>query len=253
MSLHVERTGAGPDLVLLHGWGLHGGVWDPVANVLGKRFRVHAVDLPGHGHSAATPFRSLDDTVDETAASIPRDALVCGWSLGSLVAQRLARRHPGRVRALALVGATPCFVERPDWPHGMKASTLESFAASLGRDLAGTLRSFIALNALGGANGRNAMRGLAAEIAARGAPDASALDRGLVVLRETDLRGEASSIAQRAAVIHGTRDALAPVEAGRWLAGRLPRATLTEIAEAAHLPFLTHPAAFARALEALDG
>jgi pimeloyl-[acyl-carrier protein] methyl ester esterase len=253
MSLHVERGGTGRDLVLLHGWGLHGGVWAPVAKDLASRFRVHAVDFPGHGHSAAIAFRGLDETVDETAAVIPRDAIVCGWSFGGLVALRLARRHPGRVRALALVGTTPCFVARADWPHAMSAGTLASFAESLGRDLGGTLKTFIALNALGGANGRGAMRGLAAEIALRGEPDASALERGLAVLRETDLRDEAPGIAQPAAVIHGTRDALAPVEAGRWLAANLPRATLTEIADGAHLPFLTHRAQFAHALEALDG
>ena len=56
MRLHVERLGSGPDLVLLHGWALHGGAWAPVAKRLAPRFRVHVVDLPGHGLSRGAAF-----------------------------------------------------------------------------------------------------------------------------------------------------------------------------------------------------
>jgi pimeloyl-[acyl-carrier protein] methyl ester esterase len=191
--------------------------------------------------------------VDEVAAQVPEGSVVCGWSLGGLIAQRLARRHPVRARALALVSTTPCFVERADWPHAMKAETLAGFASGLRTDLEATLKTFVMLNAMGGANGRPAIRALAAEVAARGAPDPSALDVGLALLRETDLRAEAAGIAQPTVVVHGGRDALAPVEAGRWLAAQLPRAHLVELPDAAHLPFASHPAEFAEAVERLHG
>ncbi len=51
--LHVEVTGSGAPLVLLHGWGMHGGVWTDVAAQLAQDFRVHSVDLPGHGAERA--------------------------------------------------------------------------------------------------------------------------------------------------------------------------------------------------------
>ncbi len=51
-SLHVEIRGAGPDLVLLHGWALHGGMWGPWIDELSRRARLHLIDLPGHGRSA---------------------------------------------------------------------------------------------------------------------------------------------------------------------------------------------------------
>ena len=49
--LHVEIRGTGPDLVLLHGWALHGGMWGPWLDELGRRARLHLIDLPGHGRS----------------------------------------------------------------------------------------------------------------------------------------------------------------------------------------------------------
>ncbi len=252
MTLHVELLGKGPDLALLHGWGLHSGVWDEALPELAKRFRVHAVDLPGHGHSAAAPVGSLDDTADRIAAQLPTETVVCGWSLGGLVAQRLARLHPGKVRALILVSATPCFTARPGWPHAMKAAMLDGFAEGLHHDREATLASFVRLSALHGARGREAIRAFTKRLFDRGEPTAAALAGTLDWLREADLRTDAPDL-PRTLVVHGARDALAPVEAGRWLAEHIPGAHAVEFADAAHIPFFTHRESFVRALESFVG
>ena len=49
--------------------------------------------------------------------------------------------------------------------------------------------------------------------------------------------------------MHGARDQITPVEAARWMAGKMPQARVVEIADAAHLPFFTHRDAFVAALE----
>ncbi|MDP1716716.1 MAG: alpha/beta fold hydrolase, partial [Burkholderiales bacterium] len=49
--LHVERHGSAAPLLLIHGWGMHGGMWGGVAEKLAQHFNVYAVDLPGHGYS----------------------------------------------------------------------------------------------------------------------------------------------------------------------------------------------------------
>ena len=51
MSVSVERFGQGPDLVLLHGWGMNGAVWHGIAQELAAHYRLHLVDLPGFGNS----------------------------------------------------------------------------------------------------------------------------------------------------------------------------------------------------------
>jgi pimeloyl-[acyl-carrier protein] methyl ester esterase len=178
---------------------------------------------------------------------------VAGWSLGGLVAMRLATRHPRLAARLAFVSATPCFVQQPGWPHAMARETLEGFAAALRKAPAKTIRSFVNLNALGGPHARERMRELAELLAERGTPPEESLQAGLSVLRDSDLRAEVAAIDRPALVLHGGRDALAPAGAGRWLAGALPFARFVEIAEAAHLPFVSHPRRVADALVALHG
>ena len=249
MTLHVERHGSGPDLALLHGWGMHSGAWAEVLAHLSARFRVHAVDLPGHGHSAGEPAGAFDDAVASIATALPEGTIVCGWSLGGLLAQRIAQLHPATTRALVLVSSTPCFVERAGWPHAMGADTLETFAAGLRHDRPATLAKFVRLNALNGARGREAIRAFTRRLDERGAAGEAALAATLGWLRDTDLRPHAAAIAAPTLLIHGARDMLVPVAAARWLAARIPGARSVEIADAAHIPFFTHHEPFLRALE----
>jgi pimeloyl-[acyl-carrier protein] methyl ester esterase len=253
MTLHVDTAGAGPDLVLLHGWGLHSGAWAEVFPALQSRYRVHAIDLPGHGYSAGVAARSFDDAVEMVAPLVPVGARVCGWSLGGMFAQRLAHRHPARVSRLALVASTPCFEARPGWAHGMKAATLTTFAEALANDPIVMLKRFVALNAMHGPHGRETVRAFMARLKERGPPSEAGLAAGLGWLRESDLRAETAALRLPTVVMHGGRDMLAPVDAARWLAAHIAGAKLVEVPEAAHMPFFSHRDKFLQALEGAFG
>jgi pimeloyl-[acyl-carrier protein] methyl ester esterase len=128
-NLYFEARGQGPDLVLLHGWGLNLRVWDGLAGQLEKRFRLIAMDLPGHGRSewnpnARTPAEQAW-RVHATLASVSERYSLLGWSLGGQIALDLAAAMPGQVERLALVATTPRFAASADWPYGMPPSSLE--------------------------------------------------------------------------------------------------------------------------------
>lgn len=249
MSWHVETTGNGPDLVLLHGWGLHSGAWAELLPTLAAKWRVHAIDLPGHGHSSHVEAGTFDDATDRLAALVPKGSVVCGWSLGGLVAQDLARRHPDRVRRLVLVSTTPCFGTRPGWPHGMGAATLKTFTEGLETHRDAMLKRFVALNALHGPQSREAVRTFTARLTERGSPSDRDLGLTLGWLRDVDLRERTMGLEVPTTVVHGGRDIVVPVGAGRWLRQHMPKATLHEIPKAAHMPFYSHRAEFLAALE----
>lgn len=247
MSVHVEVTGSGPALVLLHGWGMHGGIWQPVRDALAARFTLHIVDLPGHGFSRAENFGNVREVAAQVARALPQSYALCGWSLGGHVAMALADSG-APIHSLVLVATTPCFVQQADWPHAMTPAVLAEFSSRLASDYRKTLLNFLNLQALNDARARATIHALRSELFARGEPSADALNAGLNVLAHSDLRSAIPHIAQPTLVIHGDRDALTPLGAGRWLAATLPDARLIEMPQCAHVPFLSHPEAFSAAV-----
>jgi pimeloyl-[acyl-carrier protein] methyl ester esterase len=241
MSLHVERIGSGAPLLLIHGWGMHGGVWDSVAEDLAEDFNVHIVDLPGYGYSEALEATTLDAIVDELSACFAEPLAVCGWSLGGQVALRWAAREPEKVQRLILVASTPCFTERADWEFGMTFEALQQFAAELEQNHSATLRRFLALQLRGSEKERELLALMRDRLFSRGQPDLDALRGGLEILRDADMRGELQYIRQPTLAIAGARDKLTSPEASHFLAQAMPAARVVEIAGAAHAPFLSHP------------
>ncbi|HET6725623.1 MAG TPA: pimeloyl-ACP methyl ester esterase BioH [Gammaproteobacteria bacterium] len=243
MKLHTTTTGSGSPLVLLHGWGLHAGVWNETIPTLAQHHRCIAIDLPGHGESPV-----IEDDVHAWAeacrAVAPKGAVWLGWSLGGMVALAAALQFRGEIAALRLVSTTPRFVTAPDWPHAMAPETLAKFAAELKSDWRGTVEDFLVLQTLGAATGRAALRTLRHEVFARGTPDPAGLAAGLRILENIDLRSRLSEIDIPVKVMSGERDRLTPPAAGRALADTL-NGEFKSVPRAAHAPFLSEPALFA--------
>jgi pimeloyl-[acyl-carrier protein] methyl ester esterase len=241
MSLHTDTGGKGPDLVMIHGWGLHSGIWGRLLPLLETNFRVTRVDLPGHGRSDWQGEASLDDMVAAVMAVVPASAAWLGWSLGGLVAMRAALRAPGDVTALLSIASTPCFVRKPGWQHAMLPSLLESFADELARDYQRTLERFLSLQVQGSEHASKVLLDLRARLLQQGEPDAAGLSVGLEILRTVDLRDQLGDLACKSLLLMGERDKLVPPEAGSATAMLLDDAQLDVIRGAGHAPFLAAP------------
>ena len=248
MKLHVETLGEGPELVLVHGWSMHGEVCHGLAERLAARFRVHVPDLPGHGRSRGERLPELAQLAAGLADLFPTATHLCGWSLGALVAMRWALDRPTQVRRLALIAATPRFPAGEGWEAGSAIGDLEAFARALHADYRGTLERFIALQAMGSPAPRKVVADFRRRLAHAAAPDIDALDAGLRILANTDLRSEVGALAQPTLLLHGERDAVVPEAAAEWLVQTLPNGHLTVIPAAGHGPFVSQEAECARAL-----
>ncbi|MCG5534629.1 pimeloyl-ACP methyl ester esterase BioH [Ectothiorhodospira mobilis] len=251
-SLETVSRGTGPAVALIHGWGLSAGVWEETAADLARDFRVDCVDLPGHGRAAREGrLGDLDTLADRLAATLPpQGAALVGWSLGGLVALQTAVRHPDRVRRVVLVAATPRFVQAPDWPHAMRRPVLDAFAQGLARDFRATLNRFLALQFHGVEGAPAAVRALRARLAAA-PPAPAALEEGLALLRESDLRAALAGLACPVHALLGGYDTLVPAAVGAELKVLRPGMDVRVMPRAGHAPFLSHGERFASELRSL--
>ncbi|HWE57451.1 MAG TPA: alpha/beta fold hydrolase [Acidimicrobiales bacterium] len=106
--LYLEERGRGPRLALVHGFTQSGRAWGPAGDRLAERFRLLALDAPGHGRSAGIEA-DLPGGADLMAEAVDRaggPAAWLGYSMGGRFALHVALQHPHLVTRLVLVSAT---------------------------------------------------------------------------------------------------------------------------------------------------
>lgn len=257
-ALYHEVHGSGDegDVVLLHAWSLNLRVWDGLVRALAPRFRVIAIDLPGHGRSAWDPRASTPAAqawrVHETLAPLTERYALLGWSLGGQLALDLAAALPVGIERLALIATTPRFLKSASWRCGTPRPLLARLVNRLHSEGERAVSDFLALVASGSVPRTRArvLSKLRAALRVHGAASLEALTAGLARLRDGDLRPALPLVRMPALVIAGQRDRIIRPVAVRALAHALPDARYLEIAGAGHAPFLSHPVQLARALSA---
>jgi pimeloyl-[acyl-carrier protein] methyl ester esterase len=242
--LHIETSGKGPDLVLLHGWAMHSGIWGSVRDRLAQQFRLHLVDLPGHGLSPAREPGTLDHWVEIIVEILPERCTLGGWSLGGQIAMELALREPERVQQLILISTTPCFAKRDDWEWGMERKLLQLFLENLTLNYATTINRFLTLQMSGDRDATKILSQLRKHFFQRAEPDSSALEKGLKILQDSDLRSRIAAIMQPVLIMHGENDVITHPAAADWMHQQLPQSRQVTFPHCGHAPFLSYPDQF---------
>jgi 3-oxoadipate enol-lactonase len=243
--LYYERTGDGPAVLLVMGLGMNATGWWRTVPVLTEYASVIALDNRGVGRSDRPdgPYsipQMADDCVSVLDAAGEERAHVYGLSLGGMIAQELALRHPERVDRLVL-GATTAggehgvvadeatlgfFVRRAQmsaeeavWasvPYNYGPRTREERAQLIGEDIRERLRYPI-----------------------ESEPYRAQLEAAL----GHDTGDRLGRIGSPTLVVHGEEDRMIPVANGRALAERIPGARLDVWPGAGHLYFTDEPRA----------
>jgi pimeloyl-[acyl-carrier protein] methyl ester esterase len=224
--------------IFLPGWGLGCG---PLAAALADS-EWQCMDLPGCGDDAQSELpTSFAAAVAALLQKLPPVCRLGGWSLGGMLALAAAQAAPTRIRGLTLMGVTPSFIQRENWEWGRPPTELKAFMGKIRQDAEAVFPRFVGSFCRGDSD-PEAARWLLQQASPM---SQAALEAGLVWLFEADLRaglqGEGGPgccpVSCPVVLVHGENDPLMPVVVARWLAERLPHATLQIIPGKAHAPF----------------
>lgn len=247
-TLYFEKQGRGIPLVLLHGWGMHGGVWQQCLSKLADRFSLYIVDLPGFGHSQGlTIDDDLASLAEPIVEAVGEPAIYLGWSLGGLVATYIASHYPDKVLGLIHVCSSPRFLAEENWP-GMAPGLLDDFHQLLYQNYEKTIERFILLQLYQSVDFKKKGNQLKQLFFSRPAPQLASLAFGLKILQQTDQRNQLASIACPMVWLLGRLDSIVSVNIADNLTRLNSRMKTVIFPKATHMPFMTHPREFCQEL-----
>lgn len=258
-ELFVRETGPadGPPLVLIHGLGDDSLlVWHRMIPLLAARYRLIAVDQRNHGKSDRLRERyQIEQVADDVAGMLDalgvERAAVAGYSMGGMVAQSLAFRHPHRVEKLVLGATAACYLPgRGPWAYLSRLLGTLARAVERISPLEFALIRYRYLLRAGAVERRHARWLWNAQLQR----DTNLYyEAAAATTLRFDSRPWVSHIECPALVIIPSRDQLMPPRAQYRLAALLADVQVAEIWGARHEAVLTHADHVARAIDAFLG
>jgi len=245
VGLFVRDWGEGRPVLFVHSWAMQSAMWAyQVADLSDQGLRCVAFDRRGHGRSdIPAGGYDMDTFADDLAAVIEqmdlKDVVLVGHSMGcGEIIRYVARHGSARVARIALLApSTPDVLQSPDNPHGAPRAWWEATWTAWAKDFPG----WVEQNKAPFFTPRTspALADWATRILLETpAPIAIATSRAMV---NTDLRGDLARVDRPTLVLHGDKDASAPLDAtGRPTAAGIRGAVLKVYPGAPHGLFLTH-------------
>ena len=235
VDVHVEQKGtAGPQVLLLHGWGCSCRHFDPIVREMEKDYRLTVLDFPAHGQSGRPKdpwgvgeFADCVLDVGEQMGIFPCD--IIAHSFGGRVALSLAAEHPDKVNRLVITGGAG--LKKPQTEEQKKKS--EAYQKKKLQ-----LRGLTRLPLVGGL----AQKGLKALQVKYGSPDYNALDdemkKTFVKVISEDLRPLLPRVQASTLLIWGEKDTETPLWMGQTMEKEIPDAGLVVFEGDDHFAYL---------------
>ena len=211
----------------------------------GEEITYEAIDLPGFGtkHDIGLPSYEIDLITDKVKQTLQPYSIVVGWSMGGLVAQRLADIGDPRLIAQIQIASTPKFSQSKDW-DGIRKEVLQQFKQQLSSNHLQLLKRFLSIQCIGLEKPKEKMKEMLDAICLFPLSSSETLAKSLQFLSETDLRPNANVPPKNAVPtlrIFGGLDSLIPRRTIPSIEALYPNDLITIIPKASHAVFFSHP------------
>jgi 3-oxoadipate enol-lactonase len=241
MHCRIDGPSDAPTVVFSNSLGTDYRLWDDVLPLLPKGIRTLRYDKPGHGLSDFSDGYSIDDLADDAAALITahcqKPVLFVGLSVGGLIAQAVAARHPGLINGLVLSNTAAKIGNDEMWQTRIDTVAEQGMASitdsTMQRWFAPSFQQNPQLSQWRNMLERTPARGYIATSKA---------------ISRADYTANAPQITVPTLVIAGQHDGATPPALVKATANLIPKAQYVEIQGAGHLPCAERPADYAAIL-----
>jgi 3-oxoadipate enol-lactonase len=244
--MNISQEGQGPTVVLSHALALDRHMWDELTTLLAPRYRVVRYDHRGHGQgpNPDTPY-TIDDLADDAAAVIrsvsSAPVVFAGLSLGGMVGQALAARHPSLLRGLAVINSAPHYADRTLWDTRIQAVRTTGMPAVADASIDRWLTPAFRDTALGQSVAERLRQTLLDT-------DSLGYVRACEAIAAMDLRPGNRRITTPTLIVAGRHDLATPLAQSRAIAGDIAGSRVVEV-ESAHISAAECPEELARMLD----
>lgn len=235
--LAYDEVGSGKNVVFVHGACENSSFWNH-QKALSDRYRILALDLPGHGKSEELEseilVKSYSDMVAEfISKTCPDKAVLVGHSMGGAIALLNVIEHPENLKGAVIVSS------------GAKLGVLPSIREGLRARFEETVKSVVGPRQFSSKTNLDTIRFVTNEILkCKSAVAAADYD----ACNSFDVRQKLRTINLPILIVAGEEDKMTPVPWSTYLKENIPKSKLVVIRDASHLPMLERPSDFNRHL-----
>lgn len=258
VRLHIDDSGSGRPVVLIHGWPLSAQAWAPQVSVLqAAGYRVVTYDRRGFGRSdkpaSSYSYDTLADDLQRVLAQCQlQDVTLVGFSMGGgEVARYVARHGESRLHSVVFAAAVPPYLmktaDNPDGP--LTQQTAQQMTIALEQDRQAFFEQFTKdfFSANGVLQVTESQRSQAVALCQQSAQHATLAC--MDAFATTDFREDLKRVTVPTLVIHGDADSIVPIEGSGLRTHRaVPHSQLVRVAGAPHGLNVSHAQAFNDAL-----
>ncbi|USS94099.1 alpha/beta fold hydrolase [Buchnera aphidicola] len=133
-------------VILIHGLGFNKKIWFYLKKKLKKHFNVHTINLhiPKKNKNF---YLELQNFINNTIISIPKNSILIGWSIGGIIATLLTLKIQEKIKLLVTISSSPCFIKKKSW-IGLNLNKIKKLKNELNNNYFQTIKNFLKLQNL---------------------------------------------------------------------------------------------------------
>ena len=227
------------NILFFTGWGATCSVWEGIIPALDQGYQINCITPSWAGNNSYGSLSDIDAYVENVAKTIQSRVNIISWSMGGLIAIKLASRYPDLVSSICFVSSVPNFVSDDNTKSGIDKKWFTQFELNFVNEPIATMKRFYVLQTMNDEFAKETIKRVRRYCDPK-QYDFNECRYGLELLK-FNLTDEFANLECKTAFIHGDVDAVVNIQAARD-AARSTQSEFYVVKHAGHVPHVSHAA-----------